>query len=184
MFGGVPAPRPAAEGPAESAEPAEPGETRVAASAARPPEPPRIAVRPDEPGEPPDGVLRLYGIIYDMKTLKPILNAVVTLTGPPSGSAATTDQDGHYQLDFALPGVGADANDPQVIVGVSAPGYREGQIEDPDPPYLLWPLKKRLGYMAELTPADMAAVTLRHRPSDTIIPLDLVLVPKDASPSK
>jgi hypothetical protein len=119
-----------------------------------------------------------------MKTLQPIPNAIVTLTAPPPADRTTTDADGHYQIDFPPQSVSNAPDRSVALVSASAAGYREGQIEDFDPPYLLWPLKKRLEHIAELAPSDLDAVPLLHRSNETIIPLDLVLIPEEASPSK
>jgi hypothetical protein len=117
-----------------------------------------------------------------MKTLQPIPQAVIKVTQGAHGPIAfqtRTDEEGHYQVDF-LPG----AEDPGFAISVTAPGYRDGQIEDPEPSYLQRTQEDRLASIAEVAPADLDPVPLRFRDSDIFIPRHLVLVPEDATPSK
>jgi len=138
----------------------------------------RIAGRPKEPAEPPEGTRRFYGVVYDLKSLRPVPHAVVKIDMSATGPAMDyTDEDGHYQLDV----VPYDSTlGPSIAV--SAPGYRAGQIEDPDPTYLQRTLEERLVLISELTPMDLEAVPLRYASGAKVIPLDLVLVPEGAPP--
>jgi hypothetical protein len=173
-----PAPRPAPSSAVQSNVPAESPVKRPRPPAK--PRPPRFVVLPQEPDRPQAGLLRVYGVVYDLKTLRPVPHAVVRINVPPPSDTTETDEDGRYRLDFSPQA----ATDSDVLVTVTAAGYREGQIEDPDPPYLMWPLRNRLDIILGLTATDMAAVTLSRRAGDTIVPLDLVLVPGATAPAK
>lgn len=175
MLGGPPPP-PRSTAPAAVRRPA-PAAARVPPAE---PEaaPPQIAVRPDEPKEPEYG-RRVYGVVYDMKSLRPIASAVVKMTLSRTGSVpridpeTRTDGNGRYQLDF-VPFPSDDAP----IVTATADGYRDGQIEDPELSYLQRPQAERLQFIAEITPVDLDSVPLRYPASEVLIPLDLVLVPE------
>ena len=167
-------------GPPSAKARAQPAETEASAPPASSSTPPKIAVRPKEPKEPGNGYLRLYGVVFDLKSLRPIANATVNLglaggDGSHNEYVRLTDGDGAYQIDFIPFTVDASAS-----VTVSADGYRDGQIEDPEGSYLRRPLKERLELIAEFTPTDLESVPLRYRSTDTIIPLDMALVPEEA----
>jgi hypothetical protein len=117
--------------------------------------PPRTAVRPKEPKEPDLGGLRLYGVVYDMKSLQPLAYASIKLNLAGGAIVNRADENGHYQIDFS-----PSPNDSTASVSVSADGYRDGQIEDPESSYLRRPLKERLEFIAGCTPADLEAVPL------------------------
>ncbi|HEX4049079.1 MAG TPA: hypothetical protein VH309_14635 [Elusimicrobiota bacterium] len=159
---------------------ADPAHSRTAPSHSAPPlaNAPAIAVRPQDPPPGPRGVFRIYGVVYDMRSLRPVPSAVVAFS--PGGYQVRTDQDGHYLIDF----VGSffdQSGDPTAQATVRAPGYLAGQVEDnPDASFLLQPLKDRLEFIAELSPGDLDDIPIRFDSDNQLVPLDLVLIPESA----
>jgi hypothetical protein len=175
-----------AEAPAASSQPA-PG------PAAPPPTPflaavppgkapaPRIAghaAEPDVSRSLSQTLVLMYGVVFDLTTLAPVPNALVTVTIGRDSYKAASDGDGHYQVNFnQMP------DDPSAFVSVSADGYPEGQLEDPSASYLDWPLKSRLAAIEELNSNDMGPILL-HAPARGAYQMDMALLPKDALPHR
>lgn len=176
----VPAPTPVAIAPplpAPVAAPAVPARALRARRAALPARvPPKLAVQPNAPPPASVGMLRLYGVVFDLGTLRPVADAEVRLS--PSGASARTDSDGHYQLDCWPPG----PNDAPTIAAVAAKGYRQGQLEDADPSFLTRTPEQRQEALAELSPGDLEDIPVRARDGDSLVPLSFALVPESAAP--
>jgi hypothetical protein len=87
-------------------------------------------------------------------------------------TSTTTDQDGHYNIPLARAG----ENDLSVTVQ-NPPGYREGVLEDRDPPLRERPSEDRRVVLEETTDRDLEPVPLRCGENAEVVQLDLVLVP-------
>jgi hypothetical protein len=149
--------------------------SRPAAAPAPTAAPASIAALPVQPNPPPAGSRRLYGIVYDLKSLLVVPRARVRLIQGASGatrSEVETDDEGRYRMDFPT------IDDPDFLVAASAPGYMNGQLEDPESPYLHRTLEDRLGVIAETNPEDLGPVPVQFRSEDVFVPLDLVLLPE------
>ncbi len=139
--------------------------------------PPRAARRPPEPQAPPPhwgALTRVYGVVYDMNTASPVAGAAIVFRA--SGGmvwSTSTDPDGFYVTDLPTNLV----NKGGVEATVTATGYREGQIEDVDPPYFERTEEQRLDALSQLSPSDLESFPVRARPSAILLPLDVVLVP-------
>jgi hypothetical protein len=138
--------------------------------------PPRPAVRPPEPQQCP-GRRCVYGVVYDIESLSPVARATVTLLDSADATAVKTvetDADGRYGIVFP-PVLPPDATP---LITVAAPGYRAGQLEDPNAAsFLERPARDREELVAELSSGDLEPVPVRYAPSETMILLDLALVP-------
>ena len=131
-----------------------------------------LAVPPPAP-EPPQGVhrLRIYGVVYDLVSLRPVAGARLHFALPDLSWDAQTDAAGHYVLDMPHPD-----QDWRLTATATAPGYRPGQMEDTDPPMLsLEPPVRRLR-AEETAPSDLEPVPVKWHADDTVLELDLVLV--------
>lgn len=149
------------------------------ASAAAPPAPSEAApdpgpVRPyEEPGSPFPEQARVYGVVYDMVTLRPVHPARLLFRLPNNGvSEAATDAQGRYRIDLFISHL-----DEGVSVSVTAAGYREGQLEDGGQPYRMRTLKSRQGTIEETAPSDLEPLRVGRPDSRGLVPLDLVLLP-------
>lgn len=135
------------------------------------------AVPPEPPtNEPQAPMRRVYGVVYDIKTLKAVPAARVVISargGLPPAYATTTDQRGHYRVDV-MDGPGAN-----LVVTATAPGYRPGSIEDQDPPYRQRSERSRREFVEQTTDSDLEPFNFRCPPSHTLVALDLVLVPQE-----
>jgi hypothetical protein len=162
---------PPVQRPRETAQAAE-----TAAVPPRPAAPPPAApalVAPAPPSPNP-GLRCWYGLVYDLATLRPIARAKVRFnTKAGSLGETATDGAGHYRFD--LPSNIASA---QVSVSIpNLPGYREGLLEDQDPPLRERSPDARKRIMTETTDNDLEPIPLRFRETDEVVELDLVLVP-------
>lgn len=171
----APAPKPAEPVPAPPAT-AVPPKPAV-------PEPPRVASRPPEPAPAPAPsagrrAVRLYGVVYGLAELEPVEGARVSIHGPGGAYDTRTDRDGRYQID--LPAAFVDS---PLTADVDAPGWRSGQLEDVQPPYLERSAEERRAAAAQLAPGDLDPVRLSVRPNALVFPLDLVLL-RPESPKK
>lgn len=153
------------------------GSSPASASAA-PPAPP--APVPDvvaaTPPSPPSSTSerRLYGIVYDLVTKKPIKAAVVRFDNN-SGMhwETTTDALGQYQLDIYR------HFSPSVLTTrVSATGYRNGHIEDQFTGYYEQSEKSRLRLAADITDDELEPVPFDFAESADVLERNLVLVPE------
>ncbi|UPT73513.1 MAG: carboxypeptidase-like regulatory domain-containing protein [Elusimicrobiota bacterium] len=117
---------------------------------------------------------RLYGVVYDIETLRPVSGAQIkfSVSGGNLTWATKTDQRGHYQIDLI--------ENPQhvILVSAEAPGYRKGALEDSDPPLRLSKAKRRRALVEETTDHDLAESLVRLGGSDNIIQFDLVVFPE------
>lgn len=130
-----------------------------------------------QPDSPAPGNLIVYGIVYDLKNGLAVPSAAVTLRDASnySGFNSVTNEDGYYALE--LPFANRTGN---YVITVKAPGFRTGQIEDPNPPYREQPEKSRLAALAELSDRDLEPVPVRFNSTLEFYPLDLVLAPASA----
>lgn len=141
------------------------------------PEVQRVATRPAEP-PPPDGAtrgaVRVYGVVYGLTGLEPAATATVTFLGSAGPYKVVTDDAGHYQVD--LP---AKLVEEGLAVSVTAEGYRAGQLEDGDPPYLDRTDEQRRAVLDELGPTDLDPPRFRGRANAPVASYDLVLLRPD-----
>lgn len=127
------------------------------------------------PPLPDPSFFRVYGVVYDLATLRPIVGAhLVFRTAHFTVAAGVTDAAGHYRVDLSK---GNNSGDVTISILEGVPGYRNGLFEDKDPPLRERPKEARLMIMSETTDSDLEPVPLRYKQSDEVIPLDLVLVP-------
>jgi hypothetical protein len=137
---------------------------------APPPRRPR-AVRPPPPEAPDAEHRRAYGVVFDLGTAAVIPAALLTFrrsAGTPLSARA--DERGVYQID--LPRRDLDAG---VAVEVSAPGYRDGQVEDGSPSYLERTPAQRLEAQSELADHDFDPVSVPDG-EEPVVLLDIALV--------
>ncbi len=134
---------------------------------------PEIAPMPRPENGPPAPMSRMYGVVYDLSTLRPVPEAEVRFSVRDREifwSVRTNDK-GHYQVDVMT--------DPALLVSVQSPGYRTGALEDKDPPYRQRPAKSRRMTLEETTDWDLAPFPVRpHGDYDSIVQLDLVVFPE------
>lgn len=151
------------------------------AAAARPSPPPpsppapRVARRPEAPAEATghaDGLVRVFGVVYDLDTAAPIAGAAARFRGSGHNVwGAVTDADGFYIVDIPRPFF-----DEAIFAVFSAGGYREGQLEDSPSPYFERPAEMRRAVIEQLAPSDLEPLPVRSRLP--LLALDVVLVPR------
>lgn len=137
-----------------------------------PPRPSRVERRPEAPSEPAAGMVRVFGIVYDLDTAAPVAGAALRFQGFGAnvwGTAAGAD--GVYTLDIPAPFF-----DEMIFASVTAPGYRAGQLEDSPSPYFERPTEMRRAVIEQLAPSDLEPLPVRSR--QALVPLDVVLVPR------
>lgn len=149
--------------------------TSPAPAAPAAPAPPRVVKRMPEPAKPAANKIakRVYGVVYNLRTLEPVVGAVVDIQGGGQTYQVATDGDGRYLLD--LHGACGDA---EFLVEVAAPGVREGQLEDTDPPYFERTAEQRQQTLEQLAPSDLVPFPLRCKASALFVELNLLVVPK------
>lgn len=145
-----------------------------------PPPAPPLAILPPPPvaapaalHPPAPGEVRVHGTVYDLATRRPVKDANVRFESRKTEARweAMTNAAGRYEVNLFKNG--ADA----ITVMIEAPGYRKGLLEDRDPPYRERSQQAREDLIAETIDSDLEPVPLRHRESEQIVALDLVLVP-------
>ncbi len=146
------------------------------ASAAEPPAEVPNATPPPEPGPITADERRFYGVVYDALTLKPVAGARLsfTMNGNEHALIATTNARGHYQADLFINTVD------RVAVSISIkvpPGYRDGLIEDKDPPVRERVLSARRRLIEETSPDELEPVLVYVHDAHRLVALDLVLIP-------
>ena len=155
-----------------------PPRAEASAPAAAPAQPPPAEASPAEPPPPPgapaNNMCRFYGVVYDLETLRPAANVNIRFTrkGGEVHAATNTNAAGHYVIDFYL-----DDLDQGILLSISAPGYREGQLAESGASYRERPIDSRKRTAAETTDADLGPLLLPGGGTQ-IVPLDLVLLPK------
>jgi hypothetical protein len=136
---------------------------------------PRVARRPPAPPEtegPADGLVRVFGVVYDLDTAAPISGATVRIRGQGQDSwGAATDADGFYIVAIPAPYMQEG-----LTAVYSAAGYREGQLEDSPAPYFERTAEMRRAVIDQLAPSELEPLPVRSRLP--LLPLDVVLVPK------
>lgn len=146
-----------------------------------PPAAPRVARRPPAPPEPTgqaDGLVRVFGVVYDLDTAAPISGAAIRIRGSGQDAwGASTDADGFYIIAIPMPYMQEG-----LTAVITAAGYREGQLEDSPAPYFERPAEVRRAVIDQLAPSDLEPLPVRSRQS--LLPLDAVLVPKVLAPVK
>lgn len=121
----------------------------------------------------PAPMSRMYGVVYDLQTLRPVAGAEVrfTVRNREIFWTVRTDEKGHYQIDVMT--------DPALLVSARSPGYREGALEDKDPPFRQRPAKSRRAALEETTDWDLEPFPVRpHGDYDSLLQLDLVMFPE------
>jgi hypothetical protein len=134
---------------------------------------PRPAARPPKPPVPTGpGAKRVYGVVYDMGTAAAVAGATLIFSKDGRVWHAGTDSDGHYTVDIP-----AEYFKEGLTAVVRAGGYREGQIEDVDPPYRERTAEERHSAIEQLSPSDLDPLPVRAPKSATVLSFDVVLVP-------
>lgn len=161
--------------PAHLASPAQPEPPPVPApplAIAPPPaaSAPAVMLHPPGPGE-----VRVHGTVYDLATRQPVKDVNVRFESRKTDARwdAMTNAAGRYEVNLFK-----NASD-AITVMIEAPGYRKGLLEDRDPPYRERSQQAREDLIAETIDSDLEPVPLRHRESEQIVALDLVVVPLD-----
>lgn len=132
----------------------------------------------DDPGLPNPHAVRVYGIVYDLDTLRPVHPArLIFSMGERAVAECGTDSRGRYQLDFA-----PEQLEEGLSVAVTSPGYRDGQLEESGQPYRLRETASRQGTAEETVDSDLAPLRVGRPDSRGLVALDLVLLP--AKPKK
>jgi hypothetical protein len=152
---------------AEAPRPAQASPAPAAATADQ-----RPAVRPAEPAEPQPVSRRVYGVVFDLLTARPVAGASVVFgEGTTLESRTTTDSEGHYVVDLPyLPG------ERLALARVQAPGYA-GQLEDAEPTYLERTAAQRRTVFDELSPSDLEPPALRFGEGKHLFAYDMAAVP-------
>ena len=134
------------------------------------------ATAPPAPAPPTEHRRRFYGVVYNAATLKPVAGAklIFRVNTSQNGWPATTNELGHYQLDL----VKATIETSMVVEISTLAGYRQGQLEDTDPPLRAKPRSVRRRIVEETSDSDLDPVPLRYQLDADIVPLDLVLIPQ------
>lgn len=135
-----------------------------------------VAAAAPAPPLPDPAFHRVYGVVYDVVTLRPIAGVKLLFkTERFTVAAGTTDEAGHYRIDLSK-----GNNSEQVLISIDGriPGYRDGLFEDKDPPLRERPKDARLMIMSEITDSDLEPVPLRYKHSEELVQLDLLLVPQ------
>ncbi len=146
--------------------------TPPAPVAAPAPPAPKLTKRPDQPARPAPGHTKIYGVVYDMRTGVATAGAKLTFRGPNDLLLhATTDERGLYEID--VPWVSLDGG---VSVGVEAPGFRPGGLEDGEPSWFERPAADVKSAIEELAPSDLEPSLIRTLPRAEYRPLDLVVI--------
>lgn len=143
-----------------------------------PPAPPRVARRPPAPPEAAVGLVRVFGVVYDLDTAAPISGAAIRIRGGGQDFwASSTDADGFYTVDIP-----AAYMQESLTAVFTAAGYREGQLEDSPASYFERPAEVRRAVIEQLAPSELEPLPVRSR--QPLLPLDVVLVPKVLAPVK
>lgn len=151
--------------PPPGAVPARPAAVTAPLPDPTPPPEPALSLGPGE--------LHVRGTVYDLETGRPVPAVRVRFEQVRSDARweAVTNAAGRYQV-----GIYKNAAD-KIVVMIEASGYRQGLLEDRDPPYRERSAKARADVIAETTESDLEPVPVRHKESAQIVDLDLVLVP-------
>ncbi len=127
------------------------------------------------PPNPAPSFHRVYGVVYDLETIRPIAGAQLLFrTKHGTVGIGMTDAAGHYRIDLTK---GNNSGEVTVSIPDGVPGYRSGLFEDKDPPLRERDKDARLMMMSETTDSDLEPVPLRFKQSAELIQFDLVLVP-------
>jgi hypothetical protein len=131
------------------------------------------AAPPPTPPDPAGSLTRVYGVVYDLLSKKPVAGALLKVSAPDAEGnwSSVTDERGHYQVD--VPGWMVDRT---AMIMSQKQGYRPGQIEDQDPPLSSLSASARRARIEETSDADLAAVPVRRTPGSALVRLDLVMV--------
>jgi hypothetical protein len=139
-----------------------------------PPPEPALATAAPVPKSPMMSSRAWYGVVYDLVTLQPIPSATIVYKQEGRTLTSTsTDRDGHYQVQLYRDG----GNGSVSVTVEKTPGYREGVLEDRDPPLRERSPEDRKLILDETTDNDLDPVPLRCKESAEVVQLDLVLVP-------
>lgn len=132
---------------------------------------------PREPRRAGDSERIVYGVVRDILTGCPIPGAktVLRVEGESVDGRAVSDASGFFEVSMNKGARGAAA------LSFSAPGYREGQLEDVDPPYRDREAESRQETLYQLNAEDLEPIPVRYPPSAEQIRVDAVLIPSDAS---
>jgi hypothetical protein len=140
-----------------------------------PPREPSPAVAAPVPATPDMPTLRSwYGVVYDLITLQPLPSArIIIKENDRTVTTTTTDLEGHYHLVMYR----GPSNGQMSVTVENPPGYREGVLEDRDPPLRERSPVDRKAVFDETTDNDLEPVPMRCPDSAQNVQLDLVLLP-------
>ena len=160
-----------------AADPVELTATLTAAPPAAPPAAPApapTAVPQRVPPPPFKNYRRVYGVVYDAATLKPVAATIVFTTDSGLKATATTDAAGHYMFD-----TDRIYRDGEISISVTpVPGYREGMIEEGNPPLLDRPEDSRQKTIEETTDFDLGPAPLRIFEDQQVIEANFAVIPE------
>lgn len=133
----------------------------------------RPAAHPPKPPAPAGpGAKRVYGVVYDMGTAAAVAGASLTFSKDGRAWHADTNSDGHYSVDIPT-----EYFKEGLTAVVQAGSYREGQIEDVDPPYRERSAEERHFAIEQLSPSDLDPLPVRAPANGTVLSFDIVLIP-------
>ncbi len=126
------------------------------------------------PPPPAPNLRRLYGLVYDLETLGPVLRARVLIKNPVTNSSwvVYTDRDGHYMSEHYLDDFAAG-----LIVSVTAEGYRDGHLEESGSPYRERSLESRRLTLEETTDSDLGPTRVPRGDGAPSVELDFAVLP-------
>lgn len=131
----------------------------------------------DDPGLPHPSSARVFGVVYDLGTLRPVYPARLVFSGGGRAvSECGTDARGRYQMDFVPEQIAEGLS-----VSVTSPGYRDGQLEDSGSPYRSRSAASRRETMEETVDSDLGPLRVGRPDSRGLVALDLVLLPAKKS---
>lgn len=140
-----------------------PGASAPSAAAAAPPAKPQ--------GPPKKTHWRISGSLYDLATLSPVSGAEISFLREGAEPVLVRAGDrGEFEVDIEKGG-GWHAS-------LRAPGYRDGQVLDLDPPYRSRDEEERRKAVENLTDGDLAPVPVEGNPRSSEVRLSLVAVPE------
>lgn len=91
---------------------------------------------PPVPEEPDERTCRIYGVVFDLATKKPMRHLKLDVT--QTNASVSTDGFGRYHLDIPLMLLASE-----LTVSGNAPDYRPGLMAERDPPMRLMAMKRR-----------------------------------------
>lgn len=124
-----------------------------------------------DPPEPPapnyHNVCRLYGVLYDLSTIKPICRKAMVLSWKKGSIKVFTDGLGRFAMDAP--------NYSHAELDASLDGYLQGLTADRDPPLRTLSAKQRREIAGQI---DLGPIEIPDVACDGVLRFDLVAIPK------